>query len=255
MRDDRFASAASSGADLVFLDLEDAVDPASKDLARDRVIRWLAAGGTGAVRINARSTPWFEEDLATVALTGASVVVPKIECPDDVKAVRSALSPDTPIIGLIETPASLVELRSIVRAPGLTRLAFGNVDLAAALGIDAADRDAMLSARSALVVACAYGALPPPLDGVTTFIDEDRTADDARYGCRLGFGGKLCIHPRQVDCVNKAFTPTAAEANAARTIVNAYHGGVMVIDGRMVDEPVAARARRILERIPFEIRS
>ena len=247
-RPDRFDSAVASGADLVIVDLEDSVAPDDKPRARENIASWRPAGRSMAVRINPRGTHWYEDDMALVAEIGATVMVPKTEHADDIEMVRNGIPEGTPIIGLVETPVGVAGLQSIVSAPGLSRLAFGNVDLGACLGVDPDDREAMLLARTSIVVWSSVAGLAAPLEGVTTSLTASVSADAADYAARLGFGGKLCIHPIQVVEVNRAFTPTAEALNNARRILGNYDGGVMVIDGRMVDEPVASAARRLVQR-------
>jgi citrate lyase subunit beta/citryl-CoA lyase len=128
----------------------------------------------------------------------------------------------------------------------VTRLAFGSVDLAAQLGVAPEDREPFAYARSRLVIASAAAGLAPPVDGVTTDLGAGSPLEeDVRYARRLGFGGKLCIHPKQVAPARAGFAPTDAERAWARRVV-AAGDGVSVVDGRMVDKPVLGRARHIL---------
>ncbi len=254
-RPERFAKAAAANPGLVVLDLEDAVAPAAKDAARSNAVAWIAAGNTCAVRINAAGTRWHAEDLAAVAPLGAVVMVPKAEA-SSLGGVLTALGARQPaddrvplVVALIETAAGVLDARAIAATPGVHRLAVGTFDLAAELGVDPADREALAGTRHALVLASAAAGLPGPIDGVTGVVDDaDLVYDDATYGRRLGFGGKLCIHPRQLDPVATAFRPTDAEQAWARRILAAATetSGVAVVDGTMVDKPVVDRARRIL---------
>jgi citrate lyase subunit beta/citryl-CoA lyase len=149
---------------------------------------------------------------------------------------------------LVETARGLAACRDIACAAGVTRLAFGSIDYAADLGM-AHVRDALLIARAEIVLASRLAGLPAPIDGVTTAIDDDETiADDARYAAALGFGGKLCIHPRQIPPVRRGFAPSDAELAWARRIIVAPEGGAVSVDGTMVDAPVRLRARQILVR-------
>ena len=124
----------------------------------------------------------------------------------------------------------------------------GTYDLAAQLGVSPDDRDAMAGARQALVLASAAAGLAGPVDGVTGDVgDDDRLRDDLAYAVRLGFGGKLCVHPRQVPVARAAFLPAPDELVWARRVVEAAAGsGAVLLDGQMVDKPVVDRARRIL---------
>lgn len=245
----RFAKAVASGAEQVVVDLEDAVDPGAKVEAREAVVTWLAGGGTGWVRINGATTPWGEGDLGTlVGLEGlAGVVVPKAEDPTELERVAEALG--RPVVALVETALGLTRAHEIARASGVKALAFGSIDFA--LDITAAhDHGALLLARSTLVIASRAHGLMAPIDGVTTALrDPAVTETDARRAKSLGFGGKLCIHPDQLDAVVRGFAPTADELSWARGVLGAADGAVGAVvgpDGAMLDKPVLERARAIV---------
>ncbi|SEC85470.1 citrate lyase subunit beta / citryl-CoA lyase [Amycolatopsis tolypomycina] len=237
-RPDRFGKGLTSGADVVILDLEDAVAPAGKGSARAAVREWLA-GHRAMVRINAPGTPWFAADAELVAARGVPVMVPKAEAP-------GVLAGFGEVVALVETARGVEAAGELAAVPSVTRLAFGSVDLAAELGVAPEDREPFAYARSRLVIASAAAGLPPPVDGVTTTLADDaQLASDVGYARRMGFGGKLCIHPRQLAAVQAGFAPTEAERDWARRVL-AAGAGVSVVDGRMVDRPVLARARHIL---------
>ncbi|MDR7166921.1 citrate lyase subunit beta/citryl-CoA lyase [Nocardia kruczakiae] len=246
-RPDRFAKAQAAGADLVVLDLEDAVAPDRKDEARDYVHQWLAGGNRSAVRINAAGTHWYAEDLAMLAQHRAIVMIPKAEEPDAL--LNAAAGLDSPLfIALIETARGVLNAAALADSPEVRRLAIGTFDLAAQLGIDPSDRDALAASRSALVLASAAAGLPGPIDGVTGSIDEpELLTADVNYARRLGFTGKLCIHPRQVATAAAALRPSSDEIRWATSVVEAVSAdGVAVLNGQMVDKPVVDRAHRIL---------
>ena len=253
-RPDRFAKAASAGAGAVILDLEDAVAPEAKDAARDHVRAWLDGEGRGradvVVRINPPGTPWYDADVAALAGTGAAAMLPKAEAPQDVADLVAALGTGAQVLPLVETADGVLNARRVLAVPGVLRAAFGSIDLSAQLGVDPSDTTALLHARSALVLASAGAGVAPPLDGVTTDISDDAALTaDARHAVALGFTGKLCIHPRQLDGVHAAFAPTPEElAWAERVLAAAGDGAVTVLDGKMIDKPVVDRARRILAR-------
>lgn len=250
-RPERFDKAVASGADLVIIDLEDAVAAEDKARAREEAVSWLSAGrGGAAVRINALGTEHSPADRS--ALVGRpgleAVVVPMADDPAALARLAGELD-GVAVVAMIETAAGVLQALEVARSPGVTRLAFGHLDLAADL--DSADsRVAMLHARSTLVLASRAAGLPGPLEGVTPTLDDPaRWAQDARYAAELGFSGKLVIHPAQVEAVNAAFTPTAEEvARATRVLEAAAQGGAVRLDGEMVDAPVVARARRVLAR-------
>ena len=249
-RPERFAKAAAAGAECIIIDLEDAVAPDAKLAARNILCRpqLLPAGSTIFVRINARGTAWHDEDLSCVAgLPIAGVVLPKSESEAEVLAVSAAIG-GRPVVALIETARGLAEARRIAAAtPGL-RLAFGSIDYSVDLGC-AHTRDALLAARSELVLASTLARLQAPFDGVTMSIDDAALVeDDARYAATLGFGGKLCIHPHQLVAIRKGFAPTKAEVARAHRILAAASEGAVSVDGAMVDAPVRLRAQAILAR-------
>ncbi|MBD0417378.1 HpcH/HpaI aldolase/citrate lyase family protein [Oryzicola mucosus] len=238
-RPERFAKAAASGADVVIIDLEDAVAPADKDRARASLTTDFTSLPV-ILRINGAGTPWHAADLAAAAaLNVAMVMLPKTEMDGCLETIR------LPVIALVETARGLSEARGIAAHPAVARLAFGSIDYCADLSCSH-DRDALLFARSELVLASRLAGLPAPVDGVTTAIeDAELVMDDARHGRNLGFGGKLCIHPRQVVAVQDAYYPDERELAWAERVL-ASGEGAAAIDGAMVDEPVRIRARRIL---------
>jgi citrate lyase subunit beta / citryl-CoA lyase len=251
-RPERFAKAAASGADAIILDLEDAVAPAQKPQARIALCRQGALPENTAifVRVNARTTPWHKEDLAALAaLPLAGVMLPKTEAATDIEVVSQAL-PNLSIVALIESAKGVAAVRSIARARGVARLAFGSIDFCADLGA-AHTRDALLFARAELVLASRLGGIAAPLDGVTAAIDDAALIeDDARYAQSLGFGGKLCIHPKQIAPARRGFAPSAEDIVWAKRILASAEDGAAAVDGAMVDAPVRARAQQILARVP-----
>jgi citrate lyase subunit beta / citryl-CoA lyase len=251
-RPDRFAKAAATGADAIILDLEDAVDVESKAPARAHVSSWLHSGGTGWVRINAAPTSWHADDLAAIAdapgLLG--VMLAKAEDPLDVDATAFALPDTAEVVLLVETAVGVHRVAELAAARAATRLAFGSLDFALDLGADPDCEAALLLARSALVIASRVAGLPAPLDGVTSSVDDsDRVEREARGAKQLGFGGKLLIHPAQVDPAARAFLPSPKEMEWAHGVLAAAagaEGAMRGADGLMVDRPVLERARGIL---------
>ncbi|MEV6062842.1 CoA ester lyase [Nocardia asteroides] len=264
-RPERFAKAAAANPGLVVLDLEDAVAPDAKAAAREHAVAWIAAGNECAVRVNAAGTAWHTDDLAAFAPLRCAIMLPKADIGvlDDVVDAVTEARASSPyrlktggsqplLIALIETASGVLHAAAIAAKAGVDRLAVGTFDLAAELGVDPTDREALAGTRNALVLASAAAGLSGPIDGVTGVVDDaDLVADDTRYGRRLGFTGKLCIHPRQLGPVTTAFRPTEAEQAWARKILAAVTdtSGVTVVDGDMVDKPVLDRARRILAQL------
>lgn len=244
-RPDRFAKAADSGADLIIIDLEDAVASDRKTEARSSTGDWLAAGRRAVIRINPPGTPWFADDLEMAARYGGPVMLPKAEDPTGLQAVTERMG-GGPLIPLIETALGMERAFDICATAGVVRVAFGNVDYAAQIGVAPEDHLALAYARSRLTTACAAAGLCPPIDGVTTRLKNDAVLDeDVVHARRLGFAGKLCIHPSQVSGVHHGFSPSADELAWAREVV-AADGSVSAVNGQLVDRPVVERARRIL---------
>jgi citrate lyase subunit beta/citryl-CoA lyase len=241
-RPDRFAKAIGAGAGLVILDLEDSVAAEAKDAARENVVDIARHAGVVAVRINAVGTAWHDDDVAALGHIECVVMLPKAE---------DAFDGQWPVIALIETARGVLNASAV--ASTAARLAFGSFDLAAELGVRPEDRDAMSTARGALVLASAAAGIAAPIDGVTGNVSDDEAfRDDVLHARSIGFGAKLCIHPRQVPIAEALVRPSAEELVWAERVTRAAEvagGGVGTLDGRMIDRPVAERARRLLEAI------
>lgn len=253
-RPDRFDKALAAGASAVVIDLEDAVSPADKDAARAAVRGWLDSASQPVVlRINAQDSPWFEADLALCGLPGVSaVMLPKAEQVQALAAVQRAGARQSKpaLLPLIESAAGFAALAQIAAAPGVVCLAFGSIDLQVDLGMRDALEDELLHYRSQIVLASRLAGIAAPIDGVSTAIDDaPRLREDVLRARRLGFAGKLCIHPRQVAAVNQGFAPSADELAWAHRVLaaaGASGGAAVAVDGKMVDKPVLLRAEAIL---------
>jgi citrate lyase subunit beta / citryl-CoA lyase len=246
-RPERFAKAVASGADAVILDLEDAVAPVAKDGARSALLASLPAA-TVVIRVNAVGTPWHSADVALLdTIPAAGAMLPKAEDPAAIADLARRLGEGRTLIPLIETARGLHHAAAIAAIPSVTQLAFGPADYRNDIGCDDTP-EALLLARSMLVLASRLGGLAAPLDGPCfDFRDPAATTAEARHAKALGFGGKLCIHPAQVPVVRAAFRPSAAEIDWARHVVAASRDGAAAgLDGSMIDAPVLARARRLL---------
>jgi len=250
-RPERFDKACAAGADAVILDLEDAVAPTGKEAAREAVRQWLQRGGRAWLRVNGTDTPWHEADLALLDLAGVlGVLLPKAEGTGELQALAQRMRTGTPLVPLVETAVGLWHARELASVPGVQRLAFGSVDFQVDLSIQG-EGEELLFARSHLVLASRVAGLLPPVDGVTVAIDDDAMlqADVARAR-RLGFGGKLCIHPRQVSAIQAGFRPSTADLEWARRVIEAAQGAghdAVRLDGKLVDKPVIDRARALLQ--------
>lgn len=247
-RPERFDKACAAGADAVIVDLEDAVAPARKTAARASVAAWLSPAQPVLLRINSADSEWFAQDLELCTLPGvAGVVLPKSEQLADLQrlaAIRAGLA----VLPLIETAQGFDHARQLASVPGVQRLLFGSIDFQLDLGIED-DDEALLYFRSQLVLASRLAGIQAPVDGVTTALDnpEQLRADTLRAR-RLGFAGKLCIHPAQVAAVNLHFSPSSDEQAWARRVLaaaEAAQGAAVALDGKMIDRPVILRAQRI----------
>ncbi len=251
-RPERFKNAGACGADAVIIDLEDAVPADAKDIAR----AGLRADFTELpvlVRVNGVGTSWCAADLAVVwRMPFAGVIIPKAELAPGFKDIcRSAVRSRRAVVALVETACGLTDARTIASLSGVERLAFGSIDFCADVGC-AHSREALLSARTELVLASRLAGKLAPIDGVTTAIgDATLVTEDARHARELGFGGKFCIHPKQVEHVLEGFRPGVTEIAWARKVL-ASGDGASTVDGAMVDEPVRMRARAILRRSDAE---
>lgn len=250
-RPERYAGAAASGADIAIIDLEDAVAPDRKISARAMLCEELmpAMATPVLLRINGIGTPWHADDVIAASSLLQSgrlvgVMLPKAESANDVDSLRAALGPAAMIIALVESAAGLARAEEIAGAAD--RIAFGSIDFAADIGCDHS-REALLFARSRLIVAARVARRDAPIDGVTRSIrDEDEIEQDARYGARLGLKAKLLIHPAQIAPARRGLAPTPADiAWAERILAGSADGGAVSLDGQMVDAPVIARARQI----------
>jgi len=273
-RPELFAKAAASRADALSFDLEDSVPAEAKPQARASVAEFIAAESTRAlakaviVRVNAHGTPWFDDDLLAVARDGVALLnLPKIESADELlEAIRAleraeaANAVGTPLKLLvnIETPKGLANAAAIAAAhPRVAGLQLGLGDLFEPLGIDRGDSANVHAVTFAVRMAAAQADAAPEgvfvLDGAYPDIaDEDGFTAEAQRARRLGLIGKSCIHPRQVALANAAFSPSEAELERARRVVEAAHEaqrqgrGAFVVDGRMVDLPFLKRAQALL---------
>lgn len=261
-RPERLAKALASGADVVIADLEDAVAPADKAGAREALLQAVQAlpqAGRARllVRINAPGTPWHGGDLqALVRLVDEGVsgaVVPKAESVQALQSLAQAAGAGAAIVPLVESVAGMHALDELAQGPQVVRLAFGHLDFQVDAGMDCDAREQeLLPLRLALVLASRRAGLAAPVDGVTVDTsDTGRLRHDAQRALRLGFGGKLCIHPAQVGPLHAVFDPDEAAVAQARRVRQALEeagGGVCQLDGRMLDAPVLKRAEQVLQR-------
>ena len=254
-RADMLAKAAGRGADALIVDLEDAVPADAKADARAAAEAFLndrPAGVDVWVRVNAG--PLLEEDVRAIApARPEGVLLPKVSSADDVVRLDVLLGEgDAAVVPLIETASGVLDAPAIARAPRVVRLAIGEADLSAELGIvPSDDQRELVPMRAQIVLASAAAKIAAPIGPVSTdFADLGafrRSTDALR---KQGFGGRAAIHPSQVDAINDVFTPSPDTVAAARDLVarfDAGGGGAMLdAEGRMIDEAVVRAARRVL---------
>ena len=252
-RIERIAKAQASGAGAVIVDLEDAVAEHDKDTARVNLQNWLqsAAALPVYVRINAVDTSWYVQDIELCKsdkVTG--VVVSKAEDALLLIRLHQHLG-GKPLLPLIETAVGFHQMLSIAKVPGVMRLMFGSIDFKKDLGISG-DDEALLYFRSHMVLVSKLAGLQAPVDGVSTALEEMAPVfQDAQRAASLGFGGKLCIHPKQIAIVEQAFLPNAQDIAWAQRVLKAATeslGAAVALDGQMIDKPVIERAQSILAR-------
>lgn len=248
------AKAPSLAADEVIVDLEDAVAAEEKEQARTlavAVLRRVPLGPTTALRVNARSTEWWEDDLRAAAEARPDVVVlPKVESPEDVAAAAELLPAGTGLEAQIETARGLVEAERIAAAGcGLEALVFGPADLAASLGVPVLTIGAGASDSAlARVVAAARVFCLQPVDGPHARLGDDLgLVLSARRALEHGYDGKWVIHPSQIEPVNRIFTPSPADIQRAKRILDAA-GGAARLEGELVDEASRRLAESLLRR-------
>jgi citrate lyase subunit beta/citryl-CoA lyase len=256
-RPERFTKALASGADVVVLDLEDAVAPAGKAAARDAVAAFLATTDAHerlVVRINDESTPWFDDDLALLqARAVRAAMLPKAERAASIDRISEAC-PGCRLLPLIESARGVLTAESIATASGVQRLVFGTIDYALDIGLQGAlaDTVGLDAAASRLALASRAAGIAAPVAGVTVAIDdESQLRADLTRALAHGFAAKLCIHPKQIAAVHALLAPSAEELSwAARVLAAADSaaGAAVQLDGRMIDKPVIERARRIVQR-------
>lgn len=256
-RPERYAKALESGADAVIVDLEDAVALPQKEEARATLARWLRGNGPQPrlwVRINAADTVWHGDDLLTFsALSMAGIVLPKAEEAKTLSSIARRLGPGRGLIALIESAAGLAAMREIAAVPGVQRLAFGSIDAQVDLGMQCGpEEEELMHFRMEMVMVSRLAGIAPPIDGVTTdFNDDAFLARMVQRARRMGFGAKLCIHPKQVEGVRRGFMPGEQElawAEEVMAAVRASDGGAISLKGKMIDKPVILQAEKFLHQ-------
>jgi citrate lyase subunit beta/citryl-CoA lyase len=246
-------------ADALVLDLEDAVAPDAKEQARAQVLAAVRAGGYGrrevVVRVNALGTPWGHDDLTAVATVGVdAVLLPKVESVEKVSEALALLGQGPAVWCMLETPRGILNASSIAAAsPRVGALVMGTSDLTKDLHVRTTPGRAPLVTSLQVCVLAARAAGITALDGVHLDLeDEAGFAAACRQAADFGFDGKTLIHPKQVAVANEVFAPAAADVEWARRVSAAHadalaHGrGIVVLDGRLIENLHVDDARRVL---------
>lgn len=248
-RPDRFGKAVDAGADVVILDLEDAVAHDRKDVARDAVVAFLRERGPAGLQVRVGGIA----DVELLGPHGVDLRIPKVRGLDELDMVVGRLGDAAPRLHpIVEDAAGIARLDEIAAHPAVASLAIGESDLRSDLG---ASSPAMLEhLRIRLVLAARGAGLPAPLmSAYPAIADLEGFEADCRAGAALGFGGRTVVHPKQIAPARLAFAPGEAEIAWAEGVLAALAPGVGVAtlgDGEMVDEAMRPRAERILSRRP-----
>lgn len=256
--------ARTLSADGLILDMEDAVSPDSKELARRQIVESVTQGGYGSreiiIRVNSLSTPWGKDDVAAVAAIGADAILfPKVESPAEVLAAVAELDKagapaDLPVWIMAETPRGVLRIDAIAGAsPRLGGIVMGTSDLAKEMRVrHTPDRVGFIAALSLCVMAARAHGLDI-LDGVYLDLNDDAGFRAAcEQGRDMGFDGKTLIHPKQLAPANEVFAPAEKDVENARTIIAAWDQakregkGVAVVNGKLVENLHVEEARRTL---------
>ncbi|MDT5368095.1 MAG: citrate lyase subunit beta / citryl-CoA lyase [Mycobacterium sp.] len=242
---DRFEAAARSRADIVVLDIEDAVAPKDKPAARDNVVGWLGAGHTDWVRINGFGTPWWVDDLAILAGTSVGgVMLAMVESVDHVTETAKRLL-NVPIVALVETARGLERITEIAAAKGTFRLAFGIGDFRRDTGFGE-DTVTLAYARSRFTIAAKAANLPSAIDGPTIGSNALKLTEATAVSVEFGMTGKICLTPDQCSVVNEGLSPSQDEIAWAKEFFAEFESdGGEIRNGS--DLPRIARATKILE--------
>jgi citrate lyase subunit beta/citryl-CoA lyase len=258
-RPEFFNKALASASKAIIIDLEDAVPPAQKKQAREHIQTfWQSCSMENRqrvlIRINPIDTDFTNDDIAFLnVLEGPiNVVVPKVESLQQLMLLTQQVPSLNSVIAIIESARGIDSVKEIATHPLVLRLALGNIDTQADLGLRCDENETeLLPVKFAINLASRLAGIAPPIDGVSTDIHgSELLAKDTHRAKRLGFGAKLCIHPKQVDVVMSCFTPTEKEIEYAKRVIEAdsnSQGAAVQLDGKMIDRPVVLLAQRTLQ--------
>ena len=272
-RPDRVDKAVNTAADVVIIDLEDAVPYSQKKetrpVVREKILNYQER--PVLVRINALGTEFFQDDLNAVVIEGlACIMVPKVETAAQIEEINRELlnveknkgmpPGSVSVIPLIESSLAVENVFQIVsqrtEPQRLFTVAFGAADFDLDMGIEITKTgEELVYPRARIAVACRAAGVEPPLD--TPFMidlkDPEALEADTKRACQLGFQGKLCIHPNQIDICNRLFSPTKGEIEYAQKVIQAFDAAeadgtaAIQVEGNFIDYPMVERCRRILK--------
>ena len=251
-------------ADAIIMDLEDAVSPEAKEMARSQVVSAVTEGGYGKreliVRVNPLDSAWGQDDIAAIARTPVdAVLLPKVETPEQIHAAVATLdqagaAPDLPVWLMVETPRGVLQVNAIASShPRLDCIVMGTSDLLKELrGLQSPDRIALLAPIGLSILAARANGLNI-IDGVYVDLSDSAGFTAACAQARkMGFDGKSLIHPKQIELANELFTPSREEVANAKAIVAEWEEaqkegkGVVVVNGKMVERLHVEEARRVI---------
>ncbi|WP_416967217.1 HpcH/HpaI aldolase/citrate lyase family protein [Streptomyces sp. 4F14] len=248
--------ALSAGADVVIIDLEDAVSPDRKEYARAATAERLADPHPHRihVRVNAPDTPWSRTDLTALSpLPGVTALrLPKVTTPQDIAATTHLLSREIPLYALLESALAVENAYAIATAhPALAGLALGEADLKADL--NTTSDEALAYPRSRTILAARAASLPPPPQSIHPDTRDLTTlATTSAQGRALGFLGRAAIHPRQLPVIEQSYLPTQEEIEKAESVIKAAEateGAQALPDGTFIDRAILEAARRTLSLV------
>lgn len=238
-------------ADMLIIDLEDAVPEEAKADARQAAIALVNKGVVGkllAIRVNSADSRWFDDDVAALRGCKADLfVLPKVEAAKTIDRMWRDLG--APLLAMIETPTGLYAAREIAAHHAVAGLIAGTNDIAAETGIRPGAAREGLELSLQLIVLAASAAAKPRFDGVCNRLDDmDGFDAECRQGSVYGFTGKTLIHPNQIAIANQAFGPDAAAVAEAEELIAANRGGAQRFKGRMIEAMHVEQARLTVER-------
>lgn len=248
-------------ADAVIIDLEDAVLPEDKEIARKLVYEIIQKNTFQAklyVRINSCQTAWWQDDLKLLCSLPAiqGFMLPKSEQAEQIQAVARYLTEEQELIPLIESAKGVHYVDVIINASSkIKRLAFGSVDYALDMNVEwTKEGMERMYAMNALCIKSRAYDLEPPIDAVFPVLDDEIAYEqDILMGKQTGFWGKLVIHPKQIDPVKRLYKPSIEKVIWSQKVIDLYeqtaHGGAATLDGKLIDLPVYLLAKRLLDEL------